>query len=319
MTMPVDPAIRALLDQVDAAGQPVFGDLADLTVAECRAAAFATKEFNAVPPELESVRERTIPTRSGTVDAIVYRPSAGPPPPVLVFFFGGGFMMGSPQLIDGPVRELAHATGCLVVSAGYRLAPEHPYPAAFEDALDATRWVAEHAAELGGDPEVVAIGGESSGGALAAAVALSCAEAGGPPLAGQLLIYPILDAPRDTPSYASYGERHMLTRRAVEMCWHNVLGGREPDRFAAPARADDVSGLPPATIMLAECDPLFCDGAAHAERLREAGVPVELVVGEGLIHGAWQMSGITEGARAWGRAGGETFARQLERALDRRS
>ena len=309
--MPVDPAIQNLLDQMHAPGQPGF---ADLSVAECREAVLATKGFNGTPPELASVEDHVIPTRSGSVDAIVYRPTEAESAPVLVFFFGGGFVMGDPELIDAPARELAHDTGCVVVSAGYRLAPEHPYPAAFEDALDATKWTLEHASEIGGDPARVSVGGESSGGGLAAAVAISLAESDGPAPVGQLLIYPVLDAPADTSSYVEYGEGHLLTRGAMDMFWSNYLGEAVPDRFAAPARAEDLAGLPPATIMLAECDPLFSEGAEYAARLLEAGVPTELIVGDGLTHGAWYMSGVTAAARSWGRSGGVAFVRQLNSA-----
>jgi acetyl esterase/lipase len=233
------------------------------------------------------VTDRTIP---GGVPVRVYRPDR-PAGPVLVYFHGGGFVTGDLGNEHHRCLDFAAGLGIVVVSVDYRLAPEHPFPAPFEDAWAATVWTHAHAAELGADPGRVAVGGGSAGGGLAAAVALRARDEGGPPLAFQLLLYPVLDDRMDTASMRAYTEPPLFNRGEVEQMWRHYLGpdrgkpGWETPVYAAPARARDLSGLPPAYVLAAEADPLRDEDLVYARRLIEAGVPVELRHVPGAYHG----------------------------------
>ncbi|HEU5026101.1 MAG TPA: alpha/beta hydrolase [Spirillospora sp.] len=233
------------------------------------------------------VADRTIP---GGVPVRVYRPER-PAGPVLVYFHGGGFVTGDLGNEHHRCLDFAAGLGIVVVSVDYRLAPEHPFPAPFEDAWAATAWTHAHAAELGADPGRVAVGGGSAGGGLAAAVALRARDEGGPPLAFQLLLYPVLDDRMDTASMRAYTEPPLFNRGEVEQMWRHYLGpdrgepGWETPVYAAPARARDLSGLPPAYVLAAEADPLRDEDLVYARRLIEAGVPVELRHVPGAYHG----------------------------------
>jgi acetyl esterase len=211
--------------------------------------------------------------------------------------------MGDPQLIDVPARELASDTGCIVVSGAPRLAPEHPYPAPHRDAFEITRWAAEHAVELGGDPKRVAVAGESSGGNLAAGVALRARDEGAPRLAALLLIYPPLDDRLESDSYRRFANGHLLTREAMRQFWERFLADSPADAYAAPARARRLSGLPPTVLMQASHDVLLDEGQRFAQRLQADGVPVHVMLGHSLTHASWYMSGVTQAARAWARSG----------------
>jgi acetyl esterase len=189
--------------------------------------------------------------------------------------------------------------GCLVVSADYRLAPEHRFPAAVEDAWAATRWAVEHARGLDADPERVAVGGDSSGGNLAAVVALMARDRGGPPLRHQLLIYPITNHGWDTVSYRENADGPLLTRSMMRTFWSWYLGddSEAAEPYASPLRAESLAGLPPAFVLTAEYDPLRDEGEAYAARLAEAGVPVVQRRYPGMIHGFFAMGDELEAAR----------------------
>nr|CAP12611.1 lipase [Streptomyces olivaceus] len=226
-------------------------------------------------PELASVTDRTVPGPEGAPDVPVriYQPGArGAALPVVVFFHGGGFVLCGLDSHDGLCRELAASSGAVVVSVDYRLAPEHPAPAAVEDAYAALAWVAAHAEELGADPARLAVAGDSAGGNLAAAVCLLARERGGPVPAAQVLIYPALDPAQDSASMREFGEGHFLTADQMRWYWEQYLAGSEPTPLTAPATAHDLSGLPPALLVEAECDPLRDEGRAYAARLPEADV-----------------------------------------------
>ena len=200
------------------------------------------------------------------------------PRPTLLFMHGGGFVTCSIDTHDGHCRRLAQETGLAVVSVDYRLAPEHPYPAAFEDCRDVLRWAtADETAVRGIDGSRIAVAGDSAGGALAAALCLWARETGGPAIAHQVLIYPVIDNRFDTRSYDENATGYFLTAEAMKWFWRQYLGDEhgDADMFAAPGRAADLAGLPPATIVTADFDPLRDEGAAYAERLEAAGVPVE--------------------------------------------
>jgi acetyl esterase len=208
-------------------------------------------------------------------------------------------VIGSIETHDGLCRQLANAAGCIVVSVDYRLAPEHPYPAAAEDAYAATRWVVDNARSFGGDPSRVAVGGDSAGGNLTAVVSLMARDRGGPPLVQQLLIYPVTDAPTDKGSYRSNAEGYFLTADMMQWFWRHYTGeAGSAEPYACPLRAKSLAGLPPALVVTAEFDPLRDEGEVYAARLREAGVPVHLSRYDGMIHGFFAMSAFLDRARA---------------------
>jgi acetyl esterase/lipase len=215
----------------------------------------------------------------------IYRPQAEGLLPAIVYFHGGGWVVGTIDSHDPLTRALAARTPAVVVSVGYRLAPEHPFPAAVDDALTVTQWVAEHGTELDADTGRLVVAGDSAGGNLAAVVAARARDEG-PPLALQVLIYPVTDADLDSSGYARLGEGLNLTRDKMEWYWGRYLQGADPAHpHASPLRTGDLVGVAPALVQTAEYDPLADEGAAYAKRLRKAGVPVTLTQYEGQIHG----------------------------------
>ena len=218
--------------------------------------------------------------------------------PAIVFAHAGGWCLVSLQAYDNPCRALANASGCVVLSVGYRLAPEYPYPVPLEDFYCAFCWLAEHADQLEIDRNRIAVGGDSAGGNLAAAAALLARDRGGPRIAHQLLLYPALDTDFGTASYEEYADGYYLTRDTMKFCWSAYLGGQlsAPPSYATPLRAD-VSDLPPVTIMINEYDPLRSEGEAYARKLQENGVPTTLILLEGMVHACIHMLGIAPAAK----------------------
>jgi acetyl esterase len=219
--------------------------------------------------------------------------------PLLVFFHGGGFVIGDIDTHDATCRGLAKAAHCIVVSVDYRLAPEHPFPAAPEDCYAATVWVADNAASLGGDGARLAVGGDSAGGNLAAVVALMARDRGGPALTHQLLIYPVIDHNFDTASYVENGRGYLLSREMMMWFWGLYLedAGDGSKPYASPIRAEDLSGLAAATIISAEFDPLRDEGEAYARRLGDADVAVTARRYDGMVHGFFAMTAVLDRAR----------------------
>ena len=292
--MPLDPQARALLDQMTASGMP---PLDQMSVPDARAAIMALAAASGAPPAVAHVADRTVPGPAGEIPVRVYTPEGRAPFPVLVFFHGGGWVIGGLESHDGVCRQLANAARCLVVSVDYRLAPEHPYPAAAEDAYAATSWVAAHAAELGGDTSRIAVGGDSAGGNLSAVVSLMARDRGGPRLVHQLLVYPVVDAPGDRhPSYRENADGYFLTATMMHWFWGHYRGA-ERDAYACPLRAADVRGVPPALVITAEFDPLRDEAEAYARRLRDADVPVTLSRYDGMVHGFFGMGALVDRAR----------------------
>jgi acetyl esterase len=229
----------------------------------------------------------------------IYRPSPDPGLPVLVVFHGGGWVIGTAEQFDGIARQLANASGAVVVSVDYRLAPEHPFPAPLDDCWQAVQWTAAHAAEFGGDPARLAVGGDSAGGNLAAVCALRARDAG-PPLALQVLIYPVCDCDLTTASYTENAEGYFLEREEMEWFFHCYTDGgkHDPaDPSISPMRATDLSGVAPALVITAEYDPLRDEGEAYAAKLRAAGVDVETKRYDGLIHGFFGCPGAFDTSR----------------------
>jgi acetyl esterase len=290
--MPLDPQARATLDAVAALGLPPFEQG---TPDAARAGLAARRKVTTAPAApVDSIEDRHV----GGVPARVYRPSAQRPLPTLVYFHGGGWVLGDVDVYDGTVRDLANASGCMVVSVDYRLAPEHKFPAAADDAFAATAWVAENAGEIGADPGRLAVGGDSAGGNLAAAVTLMARDRGGPKIAFQLLIYPVTDQSFETPSYHENAEGYGLTRK--QMMWfsgHYLRGPADADDpLASPLRAESLRGLPPALVITAGYDPLRDEAEQYAVRLKAAGVEVQVERYPGLIHGFFGMTASIDAA-----------------------
>ncbi|MFF5702646.1 alpha/beta hydrolase [Streptomyces sp. NPDC012794] len=264
-------AARRLCDAM-AARFPGPGDAAAL-----RAAVAAGEAVRPAGPEVASVYDTT----AGGVPVRVYDPAPGAAGrPLVVYFHGGGWVMCGPDTHDALCRALAAASGAVVVSTGYRLAPEHPWPAAADDALTALLWARAEALRLGCDPRRVVVAGDSSGGNLAAVTALRAPEL----VAGQLLVYPPLDAAMDSASVAAYGRGYFHT--AAHMAWYwEQYGGDPAHPHVSPLRAARVAGLPRTLLVLADCDPLRDEGLAYARRLGRAGVDCEVRLYPGVFHG----------------------------------
>jgi len=278
--LPLDPQLQTLIEQMQATNQP---SLSDLEVTEARALVEQMATLVSDRKEVAEVKDLVIPGPAVEIPARIYRPGDGTLPG-LVWFHGGGWVLGSLESTDPLCRSLAAQAGCLVISVDYRLAPEHRFPAAVEDAYAATRWVAEHGPELGLDPTRLAVGGDSAGGNLAAVVALQAREAG-PRLSYQLLVYPATDLRGWYPSYEeNWG--YFLTERDMRWFEGNYLNAdsEKDDPRVSPLHASSHVGLPPALIVTAEYDPLRDQGEAYGEKLRADGVPVEVRRYQGMIH-----------------------------------
>ncbi|WP_431975073.1 alpha/beta hydrolase [Micromonospora haikouensis] len=306
--MPLDPQVVAYRAARAAAG---VAPLYTQTLAEARAADLAAIRAGGGDVEpVHVVRDTVVPGPAGDLPVRVHRPAGDGPLPTLVYFFGGGWTLGSVDTADGICRRLANATGCQVVTVGYRLAPEHPFPAAVHDCHAAVAWLAAHADEFGADPDRLAVGGDSAGGNLAAAVTLLARDGGGPALAAQLLVYPNTDqreraepvGPADAAESAEPGggqDPLLFNRHSV--AWYRGHYLPEPadaaNPLASPLLAEDLTGLPPALVITAEYDPLREEGERYADRLRAAGVPVELARYPGMIHGFFAMPGAFDAGR----------------------
>jgi acetyl esterase len=257
-----------------------------------------------VHPELR-VQDRSIDGPAGSINIRIYWPPTGSEPPVLVYFHGGGFVVGDLDTHDGTCRQHAVGAGAVVVSVDYRLAPEHPYPAAVEDAWAATQWVADHADEFdavqNGGAVRLAVAGDSAGGTLAAVIAQRARDAAGPAIAFQLLWYPATLWDSSLPSFTENASAPILDREAVAMFsrWYaGKVDLSDPPAGLAPGRAGNLAGLPPAYIAVAGHDPLRDDGMRYGELLAAAGVPVEVHNAETLVHGYLGYAGVVPAATA---------------------
>jgi acetyl esterase len=253
-----------------------------------------------VHPEVRT-DDRSLDGPAGSIPIRVYRPPTGSdtPLPVIVFLHGGGWSVGDLDTYDGMARRHAAAADAIVVAIDYRLAPEHPYPAAVDDVWAATQWVAEHAEELGADPGRLAVAGDSAGGNLAAVVTQLARDAGGPPILFQLLWYPATTFDTSLPSFTENAKAPILDVDGAKGCTRWYIGDLDTSDMPAtlaPARAKDLAGLPPAYIAVAGHDPLRDDGVRYAELLRAAGVPVELDNAETLVHGYVGYDGVVPAA-----------------------
>lgn len=295
--MPLDPQVARYLQATLETNQ---SENAPLSLAERRRASVLGVLAEAgVPESVGAVEDRFLPGPGGDLLVRVYTPATAEPGPlpVLVYFHSGGWVLGSVEGHDPVCRALANRAACLVVSVDYRLAPEHPFPAAPEDCYAATLWVAEHANAINADPARIAVGGDSSGGNLAAAVALMARDRGGPDLCYQVLIYGETDYYEPgTASYTTYAEGYDLTRASMIWFWDQYLADPSErfNPYAAPLRATNLSGLAPALVITAEYDPIRDEAEHYARRLQEAGVTVRLSRYSGMIHGFFRMFAVFE-------------------------
>jgi acetyl esterase/lipase len=290
--MALDPQCQFVLDLIVKSGRPAYDTLSPK---EARQLFRETRPASTpAPPEIGVVRNLPAEGPAGVIPLRLYRPQGIADTtalPVFVFFHGGGWVIGDLDTHDVLCRQLTAGAGVSVVSVDYRLAPEHKFPAAADDAWAATRWIASHAGQLGIDPTRVAVGGDSAGGNLAAVVALLARDAGGPAIALQVLQYPVTDLSAETRSYAQFADGYMLTRTGMRWFKAHYLAKADDARdwHASPLLAPDLAGVAPALIITAGYDPLRDEGAAYAERLREAGVLVDYACFGGMLHGFTPM------------------------------
>jgi acetyl esterase len=293
-TARLDPEIGAILEGLLALGDTPAHEV---PVEQARAGhENEARELSGPGEEVAEVRDVAVESAHGPIPVRVYRPQGDGPLPLIAYVHGGGWILGSIDSFDTVVRSLANAAGAVVASIGYRLAPEHPFPAGLEDCACALRWLHAHAGELGADPERMAIAGDSAGGNLGTVVARRLRD--DVPLRMQALIYPATDAGCNTSSYGAFGAEHGITAATMQRSWNLYLGGADGlDPDASPLRSGDLGGSPPALVLTAEFDPLRDEGEAYAAALRDAGVPVEIRRVPGTVHGFWRWLAAAEVSR----------------------
>ena len=282
--MPLHPEAAAFLEQV---ARQKAHPLDTVSIDILRRAAIMGSSVTTDSPALSSIDNLSIEGPEGSMLPIrIYVPQGQEPYGVCLYFHGGGWVLNNLDTHDDLVRRLAAHSGCVFINVDYRLAPEHKFPAAIEDAYAALTWVYSHAAQFGWDPRRIAVAGDSAGANLAAVACLMSRDRNGPPIAFQALIYPITDCDFERPSYRENSEGYFLTRREMIWFWDQYVVSeaqrREP--YASPLLAPSLKGLPPASIITAEYDPLRDEGEAYAAALRAAGVEVALHRYEGMIH-----------------------------------
>lgn len=284
--MNLDPQISELIDALDSGFPPVH----TMTGAEARATISARFVAPAQPEPVADVTNHRVRVDAGAITVRVYRPAADGPLPAVVYAHGGGFVFCNLDSHDGLCRNLANLIPAVIVSVDYRLAPEHRWPTAAEDVYSVVTWVADNAATLGADTSRIAVGGDSAGGNLAAVTTMMARDRGGPALAAQLLLYPVITADFGTESYRLFGAGFYNPRQALQWYWDQYvpeLADRE-NPYASPLHGTH-AGLPPAVVVIAGHDPLRDEGMGYAAALEGAGVPTTRCVFEGGIHGFMTM------------------------------
>jgi acetyl esterase len=300
MPVVLDPDAAAVYKAFQEAGRPPYETV---TPAEARElylkGRFVT---NPEPPELLSVKPLSIPAPHGAIPARIYMPKslrkAGGLAPCLVFFHGGGWVIGDLDSHDVVCRKLADEGELIVISVDYRLAPEHKFPSAVDDAIAATKWIAEHARQLGIDASRLTVGGDSAGGNLAAVVSIAARDGNGPKIAGQVLIYPATDFGMAHHSHSEPETSILLTHSVIRWFRDHYLNGAPDvdDWRASPGRAKTLARLPPSYVLTAGADPLRDEGDEYAHRLKEAGVPVTHRHFPGQFHGFFTMGKLLQQA-----------------------
>lgn len=294
--MTLDPEVAAIIDALNNG----FPRVATMTGAEVRAAIVARRQPVSEPEPVAAVADRTVPGPGGDIPVRVYHPAASSEAPALVVFaHGGGWVFCDLDSHDGLCRSMANGVDAVVVAVDFRLAPEHPWPAAADDVYAVTEWAARNAVELGADPTRLVVAGDSAGGNLAAVTAVMARDRGGPAIAAQLLLYPVIGADFDTESYRRYATGYYNTREAMMWYWDQYVPN-SADRthpYADPARAQP-AGLPPAILVGAGFDPPRSEGETYIAQLAAAGVPTVDRCYDGAIHGFMTMTGLELGAQA---------------------
>ena len=290
------PEAQALIERwAELGARPLY----ELGVIGARAAVDGARVLAGDRERVASVREVLVPGPAGVLPVRIYDPEPGAGRPLVVYLHGGGFVAGSVDGFDRPCRTLAVAARCVVASVEYRRSPETPFPGPLEDAYAATCALAGMRAGLGADPDRLVVAGDSAGGGLAAGVALLLRDRSGPRATGQVLMYPALSpAPGGRSDDPQDGAGRGLSRGEVDFFWRHYLPDpADPDPYAAPLHASDLSGLPAALVVTAEHDVLRAEGLAFASRLRSAGVPVTAVDAEGMLHGFFGQFGAVPAGR----------------------
>ena len=288
----LDPDAAAVYKAFQEAGRPAYETL---TAPEARDYYMQARLVsNPEPPELKSAVPLAIPAPHGAIPARLYTPKTlrqkDGLAACLVFFHGGGWVIGNLETHDVVCRKLAHEGELIVISVDYRLAPEHKFPAAVDDAIHATKWISANGEELGIDAARLIVGGDSAGGNLAAVVALAAREAGGPAIAGQMLVYPATEFARKHPSHREPETSILLTHSVIPWFMNHYMGDADiSDWRASPGRAKTLAGLPPAYVLTAGADPLRDEGDEYAARLKAAGVSVTYRHFPGQFHGFFTM------------------------------
>jgi len=300
MPVTLDPDAAAVFKAFQDAGRPPYESG---TPAEARELYLKGRVVsNPEPPELKSVQPLAIPSPAGSIPARIYTPmtlrQAAGMAPCLVFFHGGGWVIGDLDSHDVVCRKLADAGQLIVISVDYRLAPEHKFPAAVDDAITATAWIAANARQLGIDASKLSVGGDSAGGNLATVVSLAARDSNGPAISGQVLIYPATDFAMTHPSHREPETSILLTHSVIRWFRDHYLNGAADaaDWRASPARAATLAGLPPAYVLTAGADPLRDEGDEYAQRLNDAGVPVTHRSFPGQFHGFITMGKLLQQA-----------------------
>ncbi|MFB4162959.1 alpha/beta hydrolase [Alteribacillus sp. JSM 102045] len=290
--MTLDPQAKFILEQMEAEEAPL---LHTLTPEEARES-IDMGPLAGEPEEVGKVENRTIPGPAGDIPVRIYTPQGQGPFPALVYYHGGGWVIGDLDGVEVPCRLLTNRANCVVVSVDYRLAPEHKFPAAADDAFAAAKWVVGNASTIQVDAERVAVGGDSAGGNLAAVVAQMARDKGGPSICFQMLVYPVTNHSYETDSYHENADGYFLTKDSMVWFWNHYLRDETDGKnlYVSPLLAENLSGLPPALVLTAEYDPLRDEGEAYAERLKNAGVPVEVTRYSGMIHGFFWMPGVLQ-------------------------
>jgi acetyl esterase len=312
--MAIDEATAGFLTQLAESGAK---PLHEMTPEEARSFSAALPDFYGPGPDVAKAYDEQVTTPDGGHFTVRVLVPAGEVRALVLYYHGGGWVVGNIEEYDHLTRKLANALHAAVVNVDYRLAPEHPYPAAANDAWTALQWASEHATEIAGAGVPLVVMGDSAGGNLSAVVAQKARDAGGPQITSQVLVYPVTDADLDNDTYTDPENQLLLSRESMVWFWNHYApdpaSRLNPD--ASPNRAADLTGLPPAIVLTAEHDPLRAEGEAYATRLRDAGVPVELRRFPGQMHGFFQLVGLLPGFAA----GIDYVTEQLDRVLSEQS